>query len=369
MIDYLGNSSFQHHQTPSTGVLLVNLGTPQAPTARALRPYLREFLSDPRVIEKPRLLWWFILNLFILPRRPKRSAELYKKVWTKEGSPLYSHSKKQAELLQQRMSETCGSPVHVELAMRYGSPSVHGALNLLREKGVTKLLVIPLYPQYSATTTGSTFDAVAEALKQWRWVPELRFINHYHDDPGYIAALAESVEELWDREGEPEKLLMSFHGIPKRYFQGGDPYFCHCQKTGRLLAERLRLEKDRYEVSFQSLFGKEEWIRPYTDETLKNWGKTGIKKVDVICPGFAADCLETLEEIEGENRHYFLEAGGTQYRYIPALNSRPDFMDALTNIVTRNLFDWTTPKTSWDAALAHSVGEQREARFRKVGNQ
>lgn len=349
---YFGQPEFQHGESPAVGILLANLGTPDAPDAPALRRYLREFLLDPRVIEMSRPLWWLILHLFILPTRPAKSAALYKKVWTPEGSPLLAITNRQAAALQQVLDREIGTPVHVAVGMRYGNPSIRAALRDLAGKGCRRLLVLPLYPQYAAVTTGSTIDAVAAELMTWRWVPEIRTVHHYHDDPAYIRALAASIRELWEREGLPEKLLFSFHGIPKRYFLAGDPYFCECHKLARLAAEELQLPRERWEVSFQSLFGKEEWLKPYTDKTITAMAKAGIRDLDVVCPGFSADCLETIEEIDEQNREIFLHAGGGRYRYIPALNDRPDHIRVLADLVQRNLQGWTEPVSQ--KALAES---------------
>jgi ferrochelatase len=335
-VTFTAKSSFKHEDTISTGILLTNLGTPDAPTKAALKRYLKEFLWDPRVVEEPRWKWWLILNAVILNIRPAKSAKSYESVWTEKGSPLMVHSLGQQEALQKQLADD----VHVELAMRYGNPPIASGLQKLREKGCTKILVFPLYPQYSATTTGSTFDAVANELKQWRCVPELRMINSYHDHPAYIDALATSVRRHWDAHGKPDRLLVSFHGIPQRYFDDGDPYPCMCRKTGRLLAEALELKEDEWFVSFQSRFGREEWVKPYTDETLKAWGAEGIGHVDVICPGFSSDCLETIEEIEVENRDYFLEAGGSEFNYIPALNTNGEHIRALAEIANAHLKGW-----------------------------
>jgi protoporphyrin/coproporphyrin ferrochelatase len=345
---YFGQPEFQHGEVPAVGVLLANLGTPDAPDTPSLRRYLREFLLDPRVIELPRFTWWLILHLFILTTRPKKSAELYKKIWWQEGSPLLVLSNRQAAALQETLRREVGNPVHVAVGMRYGNPSIRSALRELADKGCRRLLVLPLYPQYAAATTGSTFDAVADELKAWRWVPEVRFLNHYHDDPAYIRALARSIRDAWSEQGPAEKLLFSFHGIPKRYFLAGDPYYCQCQKLARLAADELELAKDRWEVSFQSLFGKEEWIKPYTDKTIAGMAKSGIRSLDVVCPGFSADCLETLEEIDELNREIFLHNGGERYRYIPALNDRPDHIQALAGLVLRNLQGWIEPAAKWD---------------------
>lgn len=363
-MQYFGQPDFKHSEIPAVGVLLANLGTPDAADTPALRRYLREFLLDPRVIEMSRPLWWLILHLFVLPFRPRKSAELYKKVWTPEGSPLLVISQRQAEAIQKALSAEAGTQVHVALAMRYGNPSVKAALRELAEKGCRRILVLPLYPQYAAVTSGSTFDAVAAELRAWRWVPELRILQHYHDEPGYIRALAATLREAWADGSQADKLLFSFHGIPQRYFEAGDPYFCHCQKTARLVAQELGLSRDRYEVSFQSLFGKEEWLKPYTDKTMQAMAKAGVRSLDVICPGFSADCLETIEEIDEQNREIFLHAGGQRYRYIPALNDRPDHIRFLTDLTLRNLHGWIEPdaaRARREAELSARLAESRMA--------
>jgi ferrochelatase len=357
MPQYFGQPGFSHTEVPAVGVLLSNLGTPDAPDAPALRRYLREFLWDPRVIELPRWSWWLVLNLAILPTRPKKSAELYQKVWTPEGSPLLVNSLRQTAALGGILRQEIGTPVHVALGMRYGNPSVPAALRELAEKGCRRILVLPLYPQYAAVTCGSTFDAVAAELTRWRWVPELRVVQHYHDEPGYIRSLAASLREAWAAGPPAEKLLFSFHGIPQSYFEAGDPYFCHCHKTARLVAEELGLPRERYVVSFQSLFGKAEWLKPYTEQTMKAMAKAGIRSLDVICPGFSADCLETIEEIDEQNREIFLHAGGERYRYIPALNDRPDHVRFLADLAIRNLKDWVEPREAWNAERARIEAE------------
>lgn len=323
-----------------TGVLITNLGTPDEATTPALKRYLKEFLWDPRVVEQPRWLWWLILNGIILNTRPAKSAEAYHSVWTEKGSPLMLNSLAQLDGLRQRLSNTHGDQIVVELAMRYGNPSIRKGLDLLREQGCSRILVLPLYPQYSASTTASTNDAVFDVLKTWRNVPELRTVRTYHDDEAYISSLKVSVERHWDRNGRPDRLLMSFHGIPQRYFDNGDPYPCLCRKTARLLAESLDLSEDQWAITFQSRFGREEWIKPYTDETLKQWGADGVGRVDVICPGFSSDCLETLEEIAVENKGYFIEAGGRDLQYIPALNGDTEHLDALAALAQKHLSGW-----------------------------
>jgi ferrochelatase len=328
--------SYHHDQVGRTGVLLVNLGTPDGPDRVSVRRYLKEFLWDPRVVEVPRPIWWFVLNGVILNTRPGRSAKAYQKVWTDQGSPLLSISYKQRDALAQRL----GDAVPIALAMRYGSPSIEAGLEELRDAGARRILVLPLYPQYSATTTASIFDAVADALRKWRWLPELRFINHYHDEPTYISALADSVRRHRAQFGASDKLLLSFHGIPEEYFHKGDPYFCECQKSGRLLAEALDLTSDQWQLSFQSRLGPKQWLQPYTDKTLETMAREGVKSVQVICPGFSADCLETLEEIAMENREVFLEAGGERYEYIPCLNAEAGHIDMLAGLVDRHTQGW-----------------------------
>ena len=337
---------FDHSSPERLGVLLVNLGTPEAPTKAAVRRYLKEFLWDPRVVEVPRPIWWLVLNGVILNVRPRRSAHAYSSVWTEDGSPLLVNSREQQGALQVALDERLPGPAKVALGMRYGRPSIASALADLRDQGARRVLVLPLYPQYSATTTGSVFDAVTSELQRWRWLPELRFVNHYPDEPDYIAALADSVRHFQAEHGEPDRLLMSFHGVPKRYLLAGDPYHCGGQKTGRLLAAALGLVPEEWGLSFQSRVGREEWLRPYTDETLRQWAKDGVHKVQVICPGFSVDCLETLEEIAMQNRDTFIKAGGSDYAYIPCLNDEPAHIDLLAGMVERHCQGW--PETSPD---------------------
>lgn len=337
---YTAKQGFRHDDTPRLGVLLTNLGTPDAPTPSALRRYLAEFLADPRVVEAPRLLWRIILHGIVLRVRPAKSARAYAEVWTGEGSPLLIIARAQAEGIAMRLQERLTGPVVVELAMRYGTPSMAEGLRQLRQKGAERLLVLPLYPQYSGATTASTFDALAEELKRWRWVPELRFIGQYHDDAAYIDCLANSIREHWEQHGKGEKLLFSFHGTPQSYLHKGDPYHCQCQKTARLVAEKLGLSADAWMVTFQSRFGREVWLQPYTDQTVEEFGRAGMQTLDLICPGFSADCLETLEEIEGENAGIFERAGGGRLRYIRALNDRSDHLDMLAELVTDHVQGW-----------------------------
>jgi len=360
-------SVYRHGRLPATGVLLVNLGTPDAPTAAAVRRYLAEFLWDPRVVEAPRPLWWLILHGIILRFRPPRVARNYAKIWTEQGSPLLAISRRQAAVLQERLAQRFAGPVRVALGMRYGNPSIPEALESLRAAGVERLLVLPLYPQYSATTTATTVDRVAEILRGWRWVPELRFITHYHDDPLYIEALASTIRAAREQHGPGERLLFSFHGIPERYYRQGDPYPCQCRKTARLVAERLELPEDGWFVAFQSRFGREPWVQPYTDHTLKKWARDGLKRVDVVSPGFSADCLETLEEIAVENRDIFLSNGGESYKYIAALNEDPLHLQLLETLVARHTQGWPETGAGWTADSVDAECEASRARALAAG--
>ena len=339
-----------HGTADKTAVLLVNLGTPEAPTAPALRKYLKQFLSDPRVVEIPRLIWWPILNGIILNTRPAKSAHKYASIWTKEGSPLAVHTAAQAKLLKGLLGERGESALLVDWAMRYGQPSIAAALDRLKAAGAVRILIVPLYPQYAAATTASVLDDVADWLKVTRNQPELRTVRNFHDQPAYIAALARSVRDHWATEGRPDKLVMSFHGLPRRSLDLGDPYFCECQKTGRLLAEALGLTAKQYAITFQSRFGKARWLEPYTQPTLEALGKAGTRRVDVVCPGFMADCLETLEEIAMECKAAFIASGGQTFHYIPCLNERPEAIAALADLVQQHLSGW--PESQADPACA-----------------
>jgi ferrochelatase len=337
---YQPEPTYTHGTPQKTGILLVNLGTPDAPTPQAVRAYLKEFLSDPRVVEIPKPIWWLILNGIILNIRPKKSAAKYASIWLKEGSPLRVYTEKQSVLLQGYLGQRTKAPFVVEYAMRYGNPSIPGVLRKLKEQNCQRILVVPMYPQYAASTTATVNDIVFGELQQMRNTPALRTIKHFHDDPGYIKALASNINDYWMKNGRPEKLLMSFHGLPQYTLHKGDPYHCECQKTGRLLAQELGLKPEQYAVSFQSRFGKAAWLQPYTTVTLKEWGAQKTKRVDVVCPGFVADCLETLEEIAQEGKEVFQHAGGGEYHYIPCLNERNDWIHALTDLVMDNLQGW-----------------------------
>ncbi len=339
---YLPEPPYEHGAIARIGILLVNLGTPEAPTAAAVRPFLKQFLSDPRVVEIPRALWWPILHGIVLNTRPRQSAEKYAKIWTTEGSPLKVHTERQANLLRTRLGASPHAPA-VAWAMRYGAPAVDAALVQLKAQGCDRVLVVPLYPQYAASSTGSTCDAVFAAAARLRNVPELRLVKHFHDDPGYIGALARSVREYWTASGRPERLIMSFHGLPRFALDRGDPYHCECQKTGRLLAEALSLRPEDYVITFQSRFGRAEWLKPYTLETIAALGRQKTRRIDVVCPGFVSDCLETLEEIGIENKAAFLSAGGGEFHTIPCLNEGEAWIEALAGLVQAHLCGWIEP--------------------------
>jgi ferrochelatase len=347
---------YRHGDAPRTAVLLCNLGTPDAPTPAAVRRYLAEFLSDRRVVEIPRLLWLMILHGVILRTRPAKSARKYASIWTPEGSPLKVWTEKQTKLLRGYLGQR-GHTVTVHYAMRYGSPSIATVMDQLKAQGVTRVLVLPLYPQYSGTTTASVTDAVCAWAQQVRTLPELRFVNRYHDDPGYIGALGKRVEDHWMSHGRPDKLLLSFHGVPRRTLTLGDPYHCECLKTARLLGEWLGLGKDDMLVTFQSRLGRAEWLQPYTEPTLVALARQGVKRVDVLCPGFTSDCLETLEEIDQEGRAAFLQAGGEEFNYLPCLNDQHEWIAALAALAIRHLQGW--PTTVADDPAAREKQRQR----------
>jgi ferrochelatase len=354
MSRYAPEPAPNHGAARRTAVLLVNLGTPEAPTAAALRPYLKQFLWDPRVVEIPRAVWWLILNGVILNLRPAKSAAKYAQIWMADGSPLKVHTERQAKQLKGWLEEAGMPDIVVDWAMRYGQPSIAGALDRFKRDGVERVLVLPLYPQYAASSTASVMDDVADWIKRSRNPLEFRFIKHFHDHPGYIAAVAATVKEHWAVAGRPDKLVMSFHGLPRRSLDLGDPYYCECQKTGRLLAEALALTQDEFLITFQSRFGKAEWLQPYTQATLEKLGREGTSRVDVICPGFVADCLETIEEIALECKAAVLSCGGKEFHYIPCVNERPDWTAALGALVCTHLAGWPVVAQSDPAAATRA---------------
>jgi ferrochelatase len=334
---YIGQTDYDHEgASPRQGILLCNLGTPDAPRPAELRRYLKEFLSDPRVVEIPRLLWWMILNLIILRIRPRRSAKLYQSVWTEAGSPLMLYSQGQVAAVKQRLAEKYGD-IPVVLGMRYGNPSMASAIKQLTDQNVRDIIVLPLYPQYAGATTGSTFDAIAKTFTKLRWVPELQFINGYHKSEGYLDALCTTIKRHIEQHGQPDKFVFSYHGTPERYLKNGDPYHCFCHQTTRLAREKLGFDESQVMTTFQSRFGREPWLQPYTDKTLEQLPEDGVKHVAVICPGFSSDCLETIEEINMEARESFIESGGDQFHYIPCLNDDPVHIDALVSILEKRL--------------------------------
>jgi ferrochelatase len=325
------------------GILLVNLGTPDAPDTASVRRYLVEFLSDRRVVERHPALWQPVLHGVILRTRPKRSAAAYQKIWEQGGSPLLLISQQQQQALQRQLDDSEGDSRYgyrVVLAMRYGSPSIADGLKQLREHNARKILVLSLYPQYSATTTASIFDEVTACLKKWRWIPEMRFINSYATDPAYIDALAASITTYRDQQQRSQKLLLSFHGIPQEYVDNGDPYADECRQTAALLVEKLALADDQWLLTYQSRLGPTQWLQPYTDSSVEQLAGDGVVSLDVVCPGFSVDCLETLEEIAMENRENFIRAGGKTFHYIPALNDNPAHIRMMQQLVLRHTAGW-----------------------------
>ena len=341
------NQTAQQPDHADLAVLLVNLGTPSAPTASSVRPYLKEFLWDRRVVEAPRLLWWLILHGIVLPFRSKRSARAYSSIWMPEGSPLLHYSDRLAAQLQTEMTRRFPGS-RVELAMTYGKPALSNALENLRRQNRQRLLLLPLYPQYSATTTAAVFDAVTRRLQAVRWLPELRVMNQYYQHNEWQQAVADSIRRYRQTHGSADVLLFSFHGIPKQYFQSGDPYFCQCQASARLIAQALELDDDQWRVSFQSRLGRDPWLQPYTDRTLEAMAADGVKTVQVVCPGFATDCLETLEEIAMENAELFVDCGGDKLDYIPALNDEPAHVQALSDIIAQHVESWPALQVGGD---------------------
>ncbi|MFM9972293.1 MAG: ferrochelatase [Burkholderiales bacterium] len=344
-MNYRPEPSFEHGSTPRLAILLVNLGTPEAPTFWAVRRYLKQFLSDKRVVEIPRILWWLILNGIILWLRPGASARKYAAIWTAQGSPLRVHSESLATALRKKFELHGGDGPLVEFAMRYGSPSIEAALTRLRSLGAQRILIMPMYPQYAASTTGAVYDAVGDWVRHTRNVPEIRWVKNFHDHPHYINALTRLTKIHWAKHGMPDRLLMSFHGLPRYTLDKGDPYHCECHKTARLLAEALGLEKSQWQISFQSRFGRARWLEPYTSTVLRDWGEAGMRRVDVVCPGFVADCLETLEEIGIEERKTFLDAGGKEFHLLPCLNENEEWIDALLHIATQHMIGWDPPSS------------------------
>ncbi len=326
---FKGEQNFQHENEQKKGLLIAYLGTPDSPDVLSVRRYLKEFLSDPRIIEVPKIIWWFVLNIFILNFRSFNSARLYKSIWTDGGSPLLVNCIK----IKEKVQKSLPSNYQVALGMRYGNPSIKSALNELKEANCRDIEIITLFPHYSATTVGSIFDAVSTEIKSWRWVPSVKFLNSYHDNPLLIEILSERIKKSFDSQGKPDKLVFSYHSIPKKYFDSGDPYHCLCQKTSRLIAEKLSLDEKDYITAFQSRFGPSEWLKPYTSETMKSLPKEGIKSVQVVSPGFGVDNLETLQEIDIENKEYFDDAGGENFHYIPCLNDDDDHVEFLISLI------------------------------------
>lgn len=365
MAYYNPEPDYKHGDQLKVGILLANLGTPDAPTAKALRPYLRQFLMDRRVVEIPRFIWWWILNCIILVIRPKKSAEKYAQVWTKDGSPLLVYATKQKQMLQGYLGQKIQSPFAVELGMSYGNPSMQSAIESLKAQHCDKILVFPLYPQYAASSTAASLDAVWQTLLKMRNVPAIRTIRQYHDHPAYIKAMADSIRAYWAINGKPKQLIMSFHGVPKIHLTKGDPYHCGCHKTARLIAEALGLDNTEYQVAFQSRFGKQEWLKPYLAETLESLGKAKTKHIDVVCPGFSSDCLETLEEIAMEGKEIFQSNGGGKYHYIPALNAQESWIHAMTDIALENLQGWVSEQ--WDTGAAKVAANETEQRAKALG--
>ncbi|MEN9867480.1 MAG: hypothetical protein RL748_3070 [Pseudomonadota bacterium] len=359
--------SHTHGSIDKTAVLLINLGSPDAPTAAAVRPYLRQFLSDPRVVEIPKMVWWWILNGIIVPFRSGKSAKKYEMIWTRDGSPLKVYTHKQAALMQGYLGERGHSGLKVVYAMSYGKPGIDEVLDKLKQEGFDRILILPAYPQYSATTTASIFDAVFAHYRQVRNIPELRMVKHYHDHEAYIDSLKHAVLNYWEQYGRGQKLVMSFHGVPERTLTLGDPYHCECYKTARLLAEQLRLSPDQYLVTFQSRFGKAKWLEPYTQPTIEKLAQQGLQRVDVICPGFISDCLETLEEIQMEVKAAFVQAGGKEFHYIACGNDSPKWIAALSDIAEQHLIGWPTMLAPSEREVQKKQAELSRSEALRIG--
>ena len=330
---------FEPNYQDKIGILITNLGTPDNPDPKSLRKYLKQFLSDKRVVDYNRLLWWLILNVIILNVRPRKSAKLYESIWTDKGSPLLVNMQ---SILRKLQSKNEG--IHLQLGMRYGNPSIENALNYFKDHNIYKILVLPLYPQAGSPTNSSTFDEISRVLNSWPWLPNLRFVNGYHDHEDYILALSKSIKKSTSDCNNIEKIIFSFHGMPVRYLNEGDPYYCFCHKTARLVAEELNLKEDRYMLSFQSRFGSEEWLQPYIDEEIVKLAKNGVKKLHIISPGFSVDCLETLEEIKIQYDELFRENGGEKLHYIPCLNDHDDHIKLIDKLIKSNMGDWYNEK-------------------------
>lgn len=337
---YISDKNYSHGDERKIGVLLVNLGTPDEPTTSAVRRYLAEFLSDPRIVEIPRVIWWVILNLIILNLRPKKSRDLYKKIWLKDGSPLLVISKKIIDKIKKTKKISEKKHLVLDLAMRYGNPSISAALDNFKKQNINRLAIIPMFPQYSAATTASIFDKVTSEIKNWRNIPDIRFLSTYHDNPHYISACANRIKDSWVKEEKAKKLVFSFHGLPQVNLHKGDPYHCYCQKTARMIAEKLGLIEEEYVVTFQSRFGKQVWLQPYTDEILEKLAEEGVDSVDIFCPGFLCDCLETLEEINMQSRENYLSSGGKSFNYISALNDYEKNIESMEEIILGEILNW-----------------------------
>ena len=359
---FKGMSNFKHGRKAGMGVLVVNLGTPDEPTTSAVRCYLAEFLADRRVVEIPKLIWMLILHGIILRIRPAKSAAAYKKVWSEQGSPLMAGTADLTSKIEASLNDRLSGQCNVQVAMRYGNPSINDGLEKLLAAGAERIMVVPIYPQYSGATSGSVADGVFSTLSKWRWVPELRMLGPYHDDPDYILAVAQSIYAHWQVNGhltnkkldKGHKLFISFHGMPKATLLAGDPYFCHCHKTARLIAAELNLHEDQWEMAFQSRFGKAEWLQPYAAKRFVELPNEGVKNMTVVCPGFSIDCLETLEEIALEGRDEFLSAGGESFEYVPALNSSNQHVELMVNRIMKNASAWPELKKVSDISIQNN---------------